>query len=132
MLYSKTEISPSGAVGMHEIAAGCLAYTPLTLMADSGILISLVHASPMRADLSLRAWVSIEPGGNPIIEHPINAVVWHPGRLGNSNVVLHAPGFEPPGGAIAAIEAQPGTYVLNILNLANLPNVFRLDLGSLS
>ena len=120
MLYDIFTIQPT-ATGMQLLPANQLGLFNIRLSPGQAYMISMMHIAQTE-DFSIRSWFSKQPAGisivsgtnqvMPLIRQPSVCILYDPSTpITVPNTVL-------------AIQAEPGNYVLNFLNLANVENIF--------
>ena len=110
-----------------EVGSGQMISIPFTLGANQTVEIIVTHAAPTQ-DMSIRAHVSILPGGPPVQTNPEAIAFWHPSRDGNPEIITvfdHA--ITSAIFAQYPISASPGVLTLNVENLVNPINGFFVE-----
>ncbi len=123
MLYPTTIVNDLAAIeGMSAVASSSSIVCPITIAAQTGILLSMVQLAPTQ-DYSLRAWVSYQPGGQFL---PTISSYWHLNRHNDQMIFVYDMNSPIPNTLcnVHAIPLPAGNYTLNILNLVNAENVF--------
>lgn len=103
---------------------GWLACGRFVLPPDETIRFRMVRSSDTQ-DNSLRCWISEFDGGASIALEPMESY-WHLNRTATFEVVItsaQTPILNPLTTSYV-INAQPGSYVLNVLNMVNSLNPF--------
>lgn len=110
--------------GNNPLAEGCLACGLFVLPQNETIRFRMVRMNPTQ-DFSLRCWVSQYPGGESITLEPVESY-WHLNRIATFEIAVASTSTPilNPMTTTYLIDAQPGSYYLNVLNMVNSPNPF--------
>ena len=120
MLYPVVNINPSSIEGMHVVPPGNLVAVPLSIISGQVLKFVVLQNSPTQ-DFSMRAWISITPGG-ATVGNTLTTQYWPVVRYPDV-IVLHDMNVVLPD-VLRTIPVLPGSYTLNVLNLVNEKNVF--------
>lgn len=123
----ETTIEQTDTGGDYDVAPGCQFSFELNLTDSIEITVLQMGADQ---DFSLRCHISKEPGGTSVdLSTPIVSW-WSARRVENFKHVLWT-SSEPATGLIPLhkVQLEPGTYYLNVLNMSNELNEFRVILN---
>lgn len=104
----------------------------LDLLTSSGFIVKIIHTAPVQ-DFSLQCWFSKEPGGTSI-SYELEKQTWHPIRKLLSAHALVADDVLTPtlDVLLYTVKSTPGLHYLNVMNLANTPNGFYVEITPLT
>ncbi len=125
-------VPPSPEEGRYTLPSGTLGVLAITVP-TAGVIQLVMHqliadTTNLPQDHSIRAWVSTQKGGNPVIENPVSAAQWTLSALQNRVItVYNLMGNYVPDDEHVSIGIPPGDYWLNVLNLVNEANSFAVE-----
>jgi hypothetical protein len=129
-LYAWTRIDTPSPNNIYTVDHGQLVVFPITVEAGQKREITVTHVAVGIQDHSLRVWMSrdFDVGGQTLGE-TLPTRFWHPNRTPTEKVTVYDRNEEAPAGFTIALD--PGTYLLNVLNLVNSRNAFAFVLTDL-
>ena len=132
MLYAITEFTYSEQSNRYTIPQGGLGVVAFTLAPGGALALSMNQLAwdtlHLPQDQSLRGWISVAKGGNPVVDSPIGANHWSLTMLQKRVIVVYDMMGPAPETEAVSISLMPGAYWLNVLNLVNEANSFALDI----
>lgn len=119
-MYNQFTLNP-GSLGVIQIVLN----SGGSMVLEMNQLIYNPHHMPQ--DFSMRSWISMQQGGNPVVDAP-PASSWLLTALQKRIITIYDAfaGIGPYEGI--SIGLTPGNYWLNVLNLVNETNSFFLEI----
>jgi hypothetical protein len=121
MLYPSITLDPLIA-NLHNnvVPSGTLVVLPIDMTSVQMTQIKMLQIS-FTQDFSLRAWLSVYPGGTPLPPGYFPLL-----RTSGVPFVVYCAGQTPSPPDLASL-VEPGRYMLNVLNLTNVENEFSFN-----
>lgn len=132
-IYPITFINPLPSESYY-VEIGHVNCYPFMLQSGNSVIFSTVHTAQVQ-DWSIKMWVSTVPLGTSIeLFHPI-LKNWNPIRKAVFRICLYTnelPILEDDGYPIYSLKVNPGSFVINALNLTNYRNQFHMFFETLT